>query len=126
MAFCRYCGKEINGYQKYCAYCGGEQVVSNVNVKQEEVPVDTAPVVEPKVESGNTSAENAPATQNKSDLGWGALGCCVPVAGLILYLIWKSEKPNSAKAAGIGALIGFGVNLLVTIISTVIGVLSGL
>ena len=41
MAFCRYCGKEINEHQKYCAYCGGEQVVSNVNVKQEEVPVET-------------------------------------------------------------------------------------
>ncbi len=36
---------------------------------------------------------------------WGCLGCCVPVAGLILWLMWKDEKPKTAKAAGIGALV---------------------
>lgn len=36
---------------------------------------------------------------------WGLLGCCVPVAGLILFLVWKDSKPKTAKAAGIGALV---------------------
>ncbi len=31
--------------------------------------------------------------------------CCVPVAGLVLYLVWKDTKPRTAKAAGIGALV---------------------
>ncbi len=38
---------------------------------------------------------------------WGILGYFIPIAGLILYLIWKEEKPKSSKAAGIGALISF-------------------
>ncbi len=35
---------------------------------------------------------------------WGLLGFCVPVVGLILYLIWKDERPKTALAAGKGAL----------------------
>lgn len=33
------------------------------------------------------------------------LGCCIPVVGLILFLVWKDQKPKTAKAAGIGALV---------------------
>lgn len=36
---------------------------------------------------------------------WGLLGCCIPIVGLILFLVWKDQKPRTAKAAGIGALI---------------------
>lgn len=36
---------------------------------------------------------------------WGLLGCCIPIAGLILFLVWKDQKPKTAKAAGIGALV---------------------
>lgn len=45
---------------------------------------------------------------NVNDKGgflWGLLGCCVPIAGLILFLVWKDQKPKTAKAAGIGALV---------------------
>ena len=37
--------------------------------------------------------------------GWGLLGFCIPIVGLILFLVWKGEKPKTAKAAGMGALI---------------------
>lgn len=52
------------------------------------------------------------ATRNGSNItdrggfGWGFLGFWVPVVGLILYLIWKDDKPKTSKAAGIGALSG--------------------
>lgn len=36
---------------------------------------------------------------------WGLLGCCIPIVGLVLFLVWKDQKPKTAKAAGIGALI---------------------
>ena len=47
---------------------------------------------------------------------WGLLGCCIPVVGLVLFLVWKDQKPNTAKAAGIGAL----VSVIIGIISYVI------
>lgn len=37
--------------------------------------------------------------------GWAVLGFFVPLVGLILYLVWKNEKPLSAKKAGMGALV---------------------
>lgn len=43
---------------------------------------------------------------NDSDsIGWLCLGCCVPVAGLVLYFVWKDQKPKSAKKALIGFFI---------------------
>ncbi|MGE6600008.1 zinc ribbon domain-containing protein [Bacillus proteolyticus] len=47
--------------------------------------------------------------KDRGGFGWGVLGCCVPIVGLILYLVWRDEKPKSAKAAGIGALIPVGL-----------------
>ena len=31
--------------------------------------------------------------------------CCIPIVGLVLFLVWKDTKPRNAKAAGIGALV---------------------
>ncbi len=36
---------------------------------------------------------------------WGLLGCCIPIVGLVLFLVWKDTKPKTAKSAGIGALV---------------------
>ena len=40
------------------------------------------------------------------------LGCCIPVAGLVLFLVWKDTKPKTAKAAGIGALVSVILGIL--------------
>lgn len=47
---------------------------------------------------------------------WGLLGCCIPIVGLILFLVWKDQKPRSAKAAGIGALISVILSIIFSII----------
>ena len=52
-----------------------------------------------------TAQNAAPAPVDKGGFWWGALGCCVPIVGLILFLVWKDTKPKTAKAAGKGALI---------------------
>lgn len=43
--------------------------------------------------------------EDKGGFAWGLLGCCIPVVGLILFIIWKDTKPKTSKAAGIGALV---------------------
>ena len=75
MAFCRNCGKEIDDRAVLCVHCGTSQ---DPNQKQ---------------------------TEDNGGFGWGLLGCCVPVVGLVLFLVWKDTKPKTAKAAGIGALV---------------------
>ena len=59
-------------------------------------------------------------TETGSKFGWGVLGFFIPLVGLILFLVWMKTKPKSSKASGIGALIGFIVGLLLTVLSIVI------
>lgn len=101
MAYCKNCGQQIDNNAAICPYCGVAQ--SNTPVK--------APA------GGNSSTQN---------LGWGLLGCCIPLVGLILFLVWKDEKPDASKAAGIGALVSVGVSVAFYIISIIIGVFAGL
>ena len=45
-----------------------------------------------------------PQPADTRSFGWAVLGFFFPIVGLILFLVWKSEKPVSAKQAGMGAL----------------------
>ena len=75
MAYCKNCGAQIDDKAAVCVHCG---VAVNNNGVQE--------------------ADNG-------GFGWGLLGFCVPIVGLILFLVWKDTKPKTAKTAGKGALI---------------------
>ncbi len=76
--YCRACGSELHNDAVVCMKCG--VATSNMNLSNTRPEGDFA-------------------------FAWGILGFFIPIVGLILYLIWKNEKPISSKAAGIGALI---------------------
>lgn len=50
---------------------------------------------------------------------WSVLGFFIPLVGLILFLVWKTTNPKSAKAAGVGALVSVVLNLLVFVLLVV-------
>ncbi len=52
--------------------------------------------------------------------GWGLLGFCIPIVGLILYLVWKGDKPKTAKAAGMGALISVIIGVVLYVLMFVV------
>ncbi|SHJ82860.1 zinc-ribbon domain-containing protein [Clostridium cavendishii DSM 21758] len=62
-----------------------------------------------------------PALVDNGGFGWGVLGCCIPIVGLVLFLVWKDSKPKTAKAAGIGALVSVSVIILFYVLIFVIG-----
>ena len=66
--------------------------------------------------------ENKPAVVDNGGFLWGLLGCCIPFVGLILYLVWKNERPRTARAVGIGALVSVGILILYYIIVIAVGV----
>lgn len=70
--------------------------------------------------------ENKPEVVDSGSFGWGLLGCCIPLVGLILFLVWKDTKPKSAKAAGIGALVSVGIGVLYYLLVIVAGIGAGL
>jgi len=67
-----------------------------------------------------------PVTTDNGGFGWGLLGCCIPLVGLILYLVWKDTKPRTAAAAGKGALISVIISVAYYIILAVIGAMAGI
>ncbi|WP_300278723.1 zinc-ribbon domain-containing protein [Peptacetobacter sp.] len=85
--FCTNCGKKYNEDGKvFCINCG-----SKISENAEICPNCGVPQKRPVTDEGG--------------IGWNLLGCCIPLVGLILYLIWKDEKPKTAKDVGKGALI---------------------
>lgn len=63
---------------------------------------------------GSEMPDNAITCQNcgtqlkyadSGSFGWLCLGCCIPIAGLVLYFVWRDQKPKNAKKSLIGFLI---------------------
>ena len=50
------------------------------------------------------------------------LGFCVPIVGLVLFLVWRNEKPRTAKVAGVGALIAVIISVIWYVLALVAGV----
>ena len=92
MAFCKNCGAQIDDRAVICPKCG--------------------------VPQGNQLAQ----TNDNGGFLWGALGCCIPLVGLILFLVWKDTKPKTSKAAGIGALVSVACVVLLYVVGGVLGV----
>ena len=96
MKFCQRCGKDMMDDAMVCPACGFSQMPNQ--------PVAPA----------------GPVTTDSSSFGWGLLGFCFPIVGLILFLIWKDSTPLKAKSAGMGALISTIISVVFYIIYFII------
>lgn len=93
----------------YCKNCGRE--------------IDDRAVVCPNC---GVSQENKPQVVDNGGFLWGLLGCCIPLVGLILFLVWKDTKPKTAKAAGIGALVSVIIMVIYYILAIAVGIGFGM
>ena len=133
--YCRNCGQELNKNDRVCPACGTP--VSNVKEEQKTYSYNEtaqgAPHNGPQTYEYNSEKTSDHQTYNYSgtdyqpsedsgSAGWGFLGCCFPLVGLILFLVWKDNKPRSAKSAGIGALIGIVLFIAVTALFFALGI----
>lgn len=92
--FCEKCGAQLEANSTFCASCGSAVATTNNNAVKEE----------------------------GSPVGWAILSFLIPLVGLILFITWKDSKPKTAKVCGIAALVGFVLNLLLSIISIASGI----
>ena len=82
-------------------------------------PNGQAQIAQP-VQSGQVVMQ--PTAQDNGSFGWAVLGFFIPIAGLILYLVWRTEKPLSARRAGIGALVSVIVGAVFMVLLIVVEV----
>lgn len=66
-----------------------------------------------------------PSEYDSDSAGWAVLGILLPIVGFILFLAWERRKPECAKVAGIGALIGVLVPVIIAIASMIYVVMFG-
>ena len=79
--YCKNCGAQVDDKAVVCLRCGFQ----------------LAPIKKKPADDGS--------------LIWTVVGFFVPVAALVLYLIWKDDKPKCAKRAALGGLICLGMSL---------------
>lgn len=103
MAFCKNCGKQLEDGVLFCSGCGADQ----------RDPV-------------RQNVTNAPAVVDNGGFGWGLLGFCIPIVGLILFLVWRDTKPRTSKAAGKGALISVIISVVCYILTAALGLLGAI
>ena len=97
MPYCRSCGAQVQEYSRYCPKCGSPVGYANNNYP----PINTA-------------------VYDSGSIWWAVLGFLIPLVGLILFIVWMDNKPNSAKMAGIGALVNVILSILIVPITMVI------
>ncbi len=123
--FCKNCGSQLNDESVPCPNCGYFEQPYNPNQNKNQQYSQTGSNNHQQqnqqyYQYNNQPPRNMPAPDDGGFL-WGLAGCCVPILGLVLFLIWKDEKPNTAKAAGIGALISVGLSIVYVVVMFIIG-----
>lgn len=97
--FCKNCGQEIDDNADVCIHCG--------------------------VATGNNTFIGV---DNPSHLA-GVASCCFPIVGIILYFMWKDEKPQSARLICkwmIGGIVAWVAFYILTFALSVVGHLASL
>ena len=89
---CPVCGTELKENDFYCPHCYADIIKEKKKLED----------------------------KNKSYFGFGFLSFFVPMLGLILFALWREEKPRGSKICGLSALVGFIISIVVYVIFYVI------
>lgn len=113
MKYCFNCGKQIHESTIFCPYCGARQGQEYSreyrNNAREERQAD--PNYNPFEER-----RQEPKFKGKFHVGWFFLGMAVPIAGLVLFFVWRKREPGKARSVGFGALAGVLLNIIVEVL----------
>lgn len=118
---CKKCGENLYGNKVKCPFCGepiksgnySNRSTVNNSSNVYRANANQVPPAANKQKNYNTS----PRPVDTGGGGWGLLGFCVPIAGIVLYFVWKDERPYTAKACLNGALISIGLGIFLNIVT---------
>ena len=106
MKKCLNCNNMAQDNVSFCPNCGSYNLIYDNNQQYQNYGQGPYPQ--------NTYSQNNVSTT--PSILWGIIGFLVPIAGLVLYIVWSKTSPNQAKAAGLGALISVIVSVLAMIL----------
>ncbi len=136
MKSCNTCGKQIDNDSAFCPGCGCSTVGTSATSQTKfcgtcGMEIQSSAVVCtgcgcPTSSNGGVVVQS---TEDAPNVLLTFLGVCFPSIGfwicLILFIVWRKEKPLAAKSAGLGALIG-GILTAIGIIIYVIFIIFAL
>ena len=124
--FCPKCGTQNTN--RFCKECGTqvpERFASQIDTMRATATGHQAGAISQQTNGGQPLAYGQANPLDTGSFGWAVLGFFVPLAGLILWIVWKADRPNSAKKAGMGALVSVIVSVVITIIEIIVIVAVG-
>ena len=93
--FCRKCGAQMADGVRFCPNCGA------------------------------SVSENTVSEKDGSSWPFALIGFFIPIAGLVLYLVYMDTHPLKAKSAIKGAVVGFVAQiLLVVLVFVFVGIIT--
>lgn len=147
--YCRNCGSEVESINETCAKCGflplnGTDYCQECGfITKEDQFICTSCQQRLKfAPSTSSQTYHSYQTKNYQDLddyqdrpntGANVAACCslpftggLPIVGLVLYLVWKDEKPNAAKSVCMWSLIPFIAIVVFYLLFFVFGMIGSL
>ena len=100
MKQCVHCHSEIEENRTTCPFCGGSQTIYQ----------------QPQYQQSQYQQPQYHSMIDSGSIGYWFLGFFIPIAGLILYFVWKDTKPLSARRSLWGALISWISGFVMTIV----------
>ena len=87
----------------------------------DSTPVTPAPIPPSSPQAPLSPSYGAP--DDSPSFVMALLGFCIPLVGLILYLVQRDKTPLRARSAGRGAAWGFGLSIVATILFVMLAIL---
>lgn len=125
MKKCQYCGQSMAEHLLVCPHCG-QPVPGALEKDRSSSRLKASEQSAGEIETNVLNVENNVRSHSvdSGSFGWALLGFFIPLVGLILFLVWRKERPMNANSAGIGALISVVANLVFFVSLTIIVILA--
>lgn len=125
--FCTKCGGTLEANMPNCPNCGAGLQDTAALPQVQQASFQQPAYQPPQGQPFYYQQPNYQPPQDVPSSGLKFLAFFIPVAGLILYLIWKDQKPLTAQSLYKPMIAGFivmvGLPILISIVSTIISLI---